>query len=149
MGAAAVRGFQGRRPHEARQHRGLCQALRRLRRLGERQGLQHTNIPENELRNVHLPPFKAAMDAGCATVMTSFSDIDGIPATANSFLLRQVLREEWGFDGVGGQRLGVDSPARRAWPHGRRPRVGARGGVGRCGHRDGQHHVRRASGVPD
>jgi beta-glucosidase len=58
-----------------------------------------TNISENELRNVHLQPFKAAVDAGVCTLMTSFSDLDGVPATANAFLLRQVLREEWGFDG--------------------------------------------------
>jgi beta-glucosidase len=58
-----------------------------------------TNIPENEFRNVHLRPFKAAVDAGVTTLMTSFSDIDGVPATANEFLLRQVLRDEWSFDG--------------------------------------------------
>jgi beta-glucosidase len=58
-----------------------------------------TNIPENELRNVYLPPFRAAVDAGVATLMTSFSDVNGVPATANAFLLRQVLREEWGFRG--------------------------------------------------
>lgn len=58
-----------------------------------------TNIPEHKLRNVHLRPFKAAVDAGVMTLMTSFSDLNGIPATGNAFLLRQVLREEWGFDG--------------------------------------------------
>jgi beta-glucosidase len=58
-----------------------------------------TNIPENELRNVYLRPFKAAVDAGVKTLMTSFSDLDGVPATANAFLLRQVLREEWEFEG--------------------------------------------------
>jgi len=58
-----------------------------------------TNIPENELRNVYLPPFKAAVSAGVATVMTSFSELDGIPATASRFLLTDVLREEWPFDG--------------------------------------------------
>jgi len=58
-----------------------------------------TNIPENELRNVYLPPFRAAVDAGVATLMTSFSDLNGVPATANTFLLRQVLRDEWGFRG--------------------------------------------------
>lgn len=58
-----------------------------------------TNIPENELRNVHLRPFHAASDAGVATMMTSFSDLDGIPATANEFLLRNILRNEWGFEG--------------------------------------------------
>ena len=58
-----------------------------------------TNIPENELRNVHLRPFKAAVDAGVSTLMASFSDLNGVPASANRFLLRQVLRDEWGFDG--------------------------------------------------
>lgn len=58
-----------------------------------------TNIPETELRNVYLPPFKAAADAGVATFMTSFSDLNGIPASASEFLLKQVLREEWGYEG--------------------------------------------------
>ena len=58
-----------------------------------------TNIPENELRNVHLRPFHAAVEAGAATLMASFSDLNGVPATGNEFLMRRVLREEWGFDG--------------------------------------------------
>lgn len=58
-----------------------------------------TNIPETKMRNVYLRPFHAAVNAGVVTLMTSFSDINGIPASANEFLLRQVLREEWGFDG--------------------------------------------------
>ncbi|HSG58731.1 MAG TPA: glycoside hydrolase family 3 N-terminal domain-containing protein, partial [Woeseiaceae bacterium] len=44
-----------------------------------------TNIPENELRNVYLPPFKAAVDAGVQTLMASFSDLNGVPATGNAF----------------------------------------------------------------
>lgn len=59
-----------------------------------------TSIPEVELRNVYFPPFEAAVDAGVATLMPSFSDLNGVPATGNEFLLRQVLREEWGFKGV-------------------------------------------------
>ena len=58
-----------------------------------------TNVPETKLRNVYLRPFKAAVDAGVTSVMTSFSDLNGIPATGNEFLLRQVLRDEWDFDG--------------------------------------------------
>lgn len=58
-----------------------------------------TNIPETKLRNVYLRPFHAAVDAGVMTLMTSFSDLNGIPATGNDFLLRQVLRDEWRFDG--------------------------------------------------
>ncbi|MGB5576417.1 MAG: glycoside hydrolase family 3 N-terminal domain-containing protein, partial [Woeseiaceae bacterium] len=57
------------------------------------------NIPENELRNVYLPPFKAAVDAGVVALMAAFSDLDGVPATANEFLMRKVLRDEWGFRG--------------------------------------------------
>ena len=59
-----------------------------------------TNIPENELRNVYLPPFKAAIDAGVATLMTSFSDLNGVPASGNRFLMQVVLRDEWAFDGL-------------------------------------------------
>ena len=58
-----------------------------------------TNVPETKLRNVYLRPFKAAIDAGVMSLMTSFSDLNGIPATGNEFLLRQVLRDEWNFDG--------------------------------------------------
>ena len=58
-----------------------------------------TNVPENEMRNVYMRPFKAAVDAGVSTLMTSFSDIDGVPATANEWLVRRILRGEWGFDG--------------------------------------------------
>jgi beta-glucosidase len=58
-----------------------------------------TNIPENELRNVHMRPFRAAVDAGVLTLMASFSDLNGVPATGNEFLMRQVLRDEWSFGG--------------------------------------------------
>jgi len=56
-------------------------------------------IPENLLRDLYLPPFKSAVDAGVATVMTSFNEINGIPSSGNSFILRRILRDEWGFDG--------------------------------------------------
>jgi len=57
------------------------------------------NVPENELRNVYLRPFRAAVEAGVASVMTSFSEVDGVPATANERLVRGILKDEWGFDG--------------------------------------------------
>jgi beta-glucosidase len=100
MGAAAVRGYQGT---DLSKPGSLAACAKHFAGYGASESgrdYNTTNIPENELRNVHLPPFQAAIDAGCATVMTSFSDLDGVPATANSFLLRTVLREEWGFDGV-------------------------------------------------
>src|SRR5437764_1187714 len=55
------------------------------------------DLSDRSLREVYLPPFKAALDAGAGTVMSAFNDINGVPATANSFILRTVLRQEWGF----------------------------------------------------
>lgn len=100
MGAAAVRGFQGDKLDAVGSIAACAKHFAGYGASESGKDYNSTNIPENELRNVHLPPFAAAVDAGCATVMTSFSDIDGIPATANQFLLRQVLRGEWDFDGV-------------------------------------------------
>jgi beta-glucosidase len=60
----------------------------------------HTvDISERVLRDVYLPPFKAAIDAGARTVMTSFNELNGIPATGNRHLLQDILIDEWGFDG--------------------------------------------------
>lgn len=53
----------------------------------------------NELWNTYLPPFKAALDAGCGTIMTSFNDLNGIPATGNKYLLKDILRDKWNFNG--------------------------------------------------
>lgn len=61
----------------------------------------HTvDISERVLRETYLPPFKAAIDAGCASVMTAFNELDGVPCTGNTFLLKTILRGEWNFDGV-------------------------------------------------
>src|SRR5215203_1423863 len=58
-----------------------------------------TDLSENTLREIYFPPFKAAVDAGVGTLMSSFNAINGIPASANAFTLTKVLREEWKFDG--------------------------------------------------
>lgn len=58
------------------------------------------NMSERQLRDSYLPGYKAALDAGAKLVMTSFNTVDGIPATGNKWLFRDVLREEFGFDGV-------------------------------------------------
>jgi beta-glucosidase len=57
------------------------------------------DMSEILLRQVYLEPYRAAVDAGAATVMSSFNSINGIPASANPFTLTQILRNEWGFDG--------------------------------------------------
>ncbi len=59
-----------------------------------------TSIPETELRNVYFPPFLAAQAANVRSFMTSFSDLNGIPASANQWLMKTVLRQEWQFDGI-------------------------------------------------
>lgn len=57
------------------------------------------DMSHNTLHNVILPPFKAAADAGALTFMNSFNDIDGIPATGNTYLQRDILKRDWNFDG--------------------------------------------------
>lgn len=57
-------------------------------------------VSERALREVYLPPFKAAFDAGAGSVMSAFNEISGVPASANAFTLRKVLREEFGFQGI-------------------------------------------------
>jgi len=59
-----------------------------------------TYITEPVLRNVVLKPFKAAKDAGALTFMSAFNDLDGVPASGNEFTLKQILRNEWKFDGL-------------------------------------------------
>jgi beta-glucosidase len=58
-----------------------------------------TDLSEQTLREIYFPPFKAAVDAGVGTLMSSFNAINGVPATANAFTLTKVLRGEWRFDG--------------------------------------------------
>ncbi|MEI7421389.1 MAG: beta-glucosidase BglX [Prolixibacteraceae bacterium] len=59
-----------------------------------------TYISEPVLRNVVLKPFKAAKDAGALTFMSGFNDLNGIPASGNEFTLKEILRKEWGFNGM-------------------------------------------------
>ncbi|WP_440877479.1 beta-glucosidase BglX [Thalassotalea sp. PLHSN55] len=58
-----------------------------------------TDVSERSLRSLYLPPFKALVDAGVATIMTAFNDLNGVPATGNDYLLNDILRDEWGFEG--------------------------------------------------
>src|SRR5437660_9493489 len=59
-----------------------------------------TEISEHTLREFYLPPFHAAVQVGTATLMSAFNSLNGIPSSANSFTLKQVLRKEWGFRGL-------------------------------------------------
>ncbi|MBK8986574.1 MAG: glycoside hydrolase family 3 C-terminal domain-containing protein [Chloroflexi bacterium] len=100
MARARVRGFQatdltsGRRIAACPKHYvgyGAAEAGR---------DYNTTDFSERTLRDVYLPPFKAAFDAGAGTVMSAFNELSGVPATANSLLLRTILRDEWGWPGV-------------------------------------------------
>jgi beta-glucosidase len=100
LGAAMVEGFQG----DGLNTPGtLAACVKHFAGYGASEGgrdYDATNIPDNELRNTYLPPFKAALKAGAASIMTSFGDIDGLPATGNGYLLGDILRGEWDFGGV-------------------------------------------------
>lgn len=58
------------------------------------------DMSERRLREIYLPPFKAAVDAGAGAIMSSFNDLNGIPASGNHFILTKILRDEWNFDGI-------------------------------------------------
>lgn len=60
---------------------------------------RETDMSLARMYNEYFPPYKAAVDAGVATVMTSFNDVNGLPATGNRWLMTEVLRNQWGFDG--------------------------------------------------
>lgn len=59
-----------------------------------------TEISEHTLREFYLPPFRAALDAGAVTIMSSFNSLNGVPSSANPFTLKEILRKEWGFRGI-------------------------------------------------
>ena len=58
------------------------------------------DMSEQQLRNIYLPPYKAAVDAGAASVMSAFNSLNGVPASGNPYLLSTILRQEWGFGGT-------------------------------------------------
>ncbi len=99
LAAAMVRGFQGDRLSAPNR---IAACAKHFAGYGAAEGGRDYDtawIPEGLLRDVYLPPFKAAVEAGVATVMTSFNEINGVPSSGSDFLLRRVLRGEWGFEG--------------------------------------------------
>lgn len=99
LGAAMVKGFQ---TNKLSDKTAIAACVKHFIGYGAAEGgrdYNSTNIPPHLLRNIYLPPFETAIKAGAATLMTSFNDNDGIPASANKFLLKDVLRGEWNFDG--------------------------------------------------
>lgn len=101
MGKAAVKGFQG--DASFNDHKHLVATLKHFAAHGEPEGGMNcgpVNVSTRVLQEVYLYPFKEAIQkAGAISVMASYNEIDGIPSHANTWLLRDVLRGEWGFDG--------------------------------------------------
>ncbi len=101
LGMAAVRGFQGDATFRDRKH--LIATLKHFAAHGEPESGMNcapANVSERVLREVFLYPFKVAIqEAGAISVMPSYNEIDGVPSHANRWLLRDVLRGEWGFEG--------------------------------------------------
>src|SRR5215208_2734106 len=96
---ARVRGFQG--SDYSAQDRVVACAKHYVAYGAAEAGRDYntTDMSEQQLREVYLPPFKAAVDAGVGTLMSAFNDLNGVPASGNRFTLTKVLRGEWGFDG--------------------------------------------------
>lgn len=97
---ARVRGFQGDSLQAANT---LAACIKHFAAYGAPLGGRDYNtveLSERTLHEVYLEPYRAGIDAGARTVMTSFNDVNGEPASGSSYLLRTILRDQWGFDGM-------------------------------------------------
>lgn len=100
MGKAWIEGFQGK---DLSSEKTIAACAKHFAGYGFAEAGRDYNtvdVSENTLYNVILPPFKVAAEAGVATFMNSFNDLNGTPATGNEFLQRQLLKGEWGFKGA-------------------------------------------------
>ena len=99
MAAAQVRGFQG---DNLASGDNILAGPKHYAAYGASLGgrdYDEVNISDSELHNVYLPPFEAAAKAGAENFMTAYMGVNGIPATANKYLITDILRKEWGFKG--------------------------------------------------
>lgn len=104
MGVAAVKGFQGENTTNGIDKSHVMATLKHLTGHGQPEAGNNTspaNLGEREIREAFLPPFLAAIkEANAQSVMASYNEIDGVPSHANTFLLKKILKEEWGFKGL-------------------------------------------------
>jgi beta-glucosidase len=99
MAEAQVRGFQG---ESMGAEDRILACVKHFAGYGAAEGgrdYDSANISDEQLWNVYLPPFHAAVKAGAGSVMSAYMDLNGVPASGNKFLLHDVLREKWGFQG--------------------------------------------------
>ena len=100
LGAAQVKAFQG---DDISSHDRLAACVKHFAAYGAGESGRDYNsveISERTLRQFYLPTYKACIDAGVKMLMPSFNDMNGVPSTANSFLMKQILKDEWHFDGT-------------------------------------------------
>jgi beta-glucosidase len=96
---AMVKGYQGDNSYK---NTSLMACVKHFALYGAAEGgrdYNTTDMSRVRMYNEYLPPYKAAIDAGVGSVMSSFNEIDGIPATGNKWLLNDLLRKQWGFNG--------------------------------------------------
>ena len=102
MGVAAIRGYQGSGEKAGYAKDELMACLKHYALYGASEsGRDYNTVDMSHLRmyNQYLPPYKAAVEAGVGSVMSSFNVVDGMPATGNRWLMTDVLRKQWGFGG--------------------------------------------------
>ncbi len=100
FGAALIRGYQGSGLSDPT---AVLATAKHYAGYSETQGgrdASEADISRRKLRSYFLPPFKRAVEAGAMTFMTGYQSMDGVPSTANRWLLHDVLKDEWGFEGV-------------------------------------------------
>lgn len=100
LGAAMVRGYQTENLANATSMAACSKHFAGYGASESGRDYNTTWIPEVQLRDVYLEPFKASVDAGAATFMCSFNDINGVPSTANRHLNVDILRDDWNYDGL-------------------------------------------------
>ena len=99
IAAAMVKGYQG---NDLSKNNTIMSCVKHYAMYGAAEAgrdYNTTDMSRVRMYNEYLPPYKAAVDAGVGSVMASFNEVDGIPATANKFLMTDVLRTQWGFKG--------------------------------------------------
>ena len=100
IAAAKVRGYQGKNLAAANT---IAACVKHFAAYGAPEGGRDYNtvdMSERRLRETYLPPYKAAVEAGAASFMNAFNELDGVPATGNTHLVNEILRKEWGFKGL-------------------------------------------------
>lgn len=100
IAASMVRGYQG---NDLSKNNTVLACVKHFALYGAAEGgrdYNTTDMSRIRMMEYYLPPYKAAIDAGVGSVMTSFNEVDAVPATANKYLLTDVLRKQWGFKGL-------------------------------------------------